>query len=393
MKLQRCRGNVLPLVALGLTATMGFAGLGVDVGFFEYRQQSQQSATDAAAIGGAQALLALGCPNATGAKTAATNDASLNGYANAGNITVTVKNPPASGPYAGNNCAVAVTVGSQGGSAWFSRLFGFASGASESTQAVGVASANNMGCIYLLSTSTASNMSTSKISAPGCQIEMNDTANMSNATVNAAAIGYAGSSPDITGSTFPGATPAPILGTTDPCQEIPGCAYLTNNPPSTTGCGAGGSYSNTTLNHGCYGSMSLSGNVTLNSGLYVINGQFHLNNATVTANGVTIYLSAKAQDTNFSSANLTITPPASGDTANVAIYRVPSQSAAVDFSTCTCNFSGLIYFPTSQVNYSTSGGSYQVVVFGSANFSTSSTLDLGSPSAGQTLVSQAILGE
>ena len=48
------RGQVLPLFALCLAALLGFAGLGVDVGYLEYWQNSQQAATDAAAIGAAQ---------------------------------------------------------------------------------------------------------------------------------------------------------------------------------------------------------------------------------------------------------------------------------------------------------------------------------------------------
>ena len=87
----------------------------------------------------------------------------------------------------------------------------------------------------------------------------------------------------------------------------------------------------------------LTGTVTLNPGLYVINGQFHLNGATVTGNGVTIYMTANVSDTNFSNATLTLSPPTTGSTAGVLFYRVPSQTSALDFSTCTCNLSGLEY--------------------------------------------------
>lgn len=68
-------------------------------------------------------------------------------------------------------------------------------------------------------------------------------------------------------------------------------------------------------------------------------------------------------DTNFSNATVTHSPPTIGNTAGVLFYRVPSQTSALDFSTCTCNLSGLEYFPMSQVNYGNSGGGYSVMVF------------------------------
>jgi hypothetical protein len=131
----------------------------------------------------------------------------------------------------------------------------------------------------------------------------------------------------------------------------------------------------------------------MSPGPYTINGQFHVNNATVTGSGVTIYMTQNVQDTNFSGANLTLSAPTTGNTAGVLFYRVPTQSSALDLSTCTCNFSGLLYFPTTQVNYSNAGGGYTVLVFGSANFSTSKTIDLGSAPVGKSLVSQAVVAE
>ena len=165
------------------------------------------------------------------------------------------------------------------------------------------------------------------------------------------------------------------------------------NPPSVSGCSAGGTFASATLNQGCYDKFSLTGTVTLNGGLYIINGQFHMNNAIVKGSGVTFYLTSNVQDTNFSSANLTLSPPTTGNTTGVLMYRVPSQTSAVDFSSCTCNFSGLLYFPKTEVNYSTTGGNYQVLVFGSANFSSSSNQVFGTPPPGQTLVGTAALGQ
>jgi hypothetical protein len=104
-------------------------------------------------------------------------------------------------------------------------------------------------------------------------------------------------------------------------------------------------------------------------------------------------MTSNVQDTNFSSSNLTLSPMSTGNTAGVLFYRNPAQSSALDFSTCTCTLGGLLYFPTTQVNYSNTGSSYSVLVFGSANFSTSHGLDFGPPPVGQSLISQAVVAE
>jgi hypothetical protein len=382
---------VLAIVAISVAVLMGFAGMAVDVGFLEYEQRQQQSAADGAAIGGAEALLyGTGCPNST----AAIGDAAENGFTNgSGGVTVVPHNPPLSGPLASNNCAVYVQVNSPH-PVFFAKLFGLTG--NESTEATAMVAGNNNGCIYLLKTNAVSSFSNSDIVAPECQIYINSAAasNLSSATVGAAAISYAGAPPNISGATFPEATPAPAPFVRDPCPNITGCAYLANNPPSTSTCSTGSnSYSGATLNPGCYSTLTLSGTDTLNAGLYVINGKLHLNGATVIGNGVTIYMTSAVQDTNFSSSNLTLSPPTSGNTIGVLFYRDPAQTSALDFSTCTCNLSGLEYFPTSQVNYSSSGGGYSVLVFGNANFGTSAAIDLADPPPGQTLVKQAVLAE
>src|ERR1700678_2182197 len=101
------RGQVLPLVAICLAVMMLFAGLAVDAGYWSYQQRQQQNAADAAALGGAQALLANGCNNQTAANTAGQFDAASNGYTNgSGGGTVTVSNPSVVGPYGGQSCAV-----------------------------------------------------------------------------------------------------------------------------------------------------------------------------------------------------------------------------------------------------------------------------------------------
>lgn len=395
----REKGQVLPLVAIALSVLMGFGGAAVDVGFLQYNQQKQQAATDAAAQGGAEYLAHSDCStqDETAAQTAAQFDSTNNGYKNGTNgVTVAANSPPLSGPYSGVSCAISVQITTPHVQTFFTRLFGYPNGMPESTQAIATVSSSGSACIYLLSPTATSDFSNSNIDAPNCSIYINNaSSNMSTSTIDAAAISYAGSKPNESGATFPEATPQPALPIADPCPSIPGCAYLTNNPPSTSGCSSGGTYNNVTLTHGCYGSLTLTGTDTLNPGLYVINGQFHLNGATVSGSGVTIYMTSSVQDTNFSTAQLTLSACTSSCSnnavSNVLLYRIKTQSSALNLSTCTCLLSGLLYFPTTQVDYSNTGDVYSVLVFGNANFSTSHALDFGSPPSSQAIVQKSVI--
>ncbi|HLY03839.1 MAG TPA: hypothetical protein VKR56_15240 [Candidatus Cybelea sp.] len=234
-------------------------------------------------------------------------------------------------------------------------------------------------CVYLLSTSEASNLSNSQIVAPNCFIYINDTANMSYSVITAAKILYSGPAPREIGAMFPEATPAPGPTVNDPCPTIAGCSYLMDHPPSISKCGPARQYNNSTVSPGCYKGLTLSGTDTLSPGLYVINGQFHVNNADVSGSGVTIYMAATVQDTNFSSARLTLSAPTGGNYNGMLFYRPPGQDASINFSTCTCDFTGILYFPTTPVNYEDTGGNYQLLIFGQANFSTSEHLHFGPP--------------
>jgi hypothetical protein len=235
-------------------------------------------------------------------------------------------------------------------------------------------------CMYLLSKSQVSNLSYTQISGPDCFFYINDTANMSYSTITAAKILYAGQAPNETGATFPEATPAPGPAVNDPCPKIRGCSYLKNHPPSTSNCKSGGPYMNVTLSPGCYHNLNLSGTDRLKPGLYVINGaQFHLQASNVRGRGVTIYLTASVSDTNFSSSSLALSAPVRGKYKDVLFYRPPQQNNSINFSTCTCNLTGILYFPTAQVDYSSNSGNYQLLIFGQANISTSIGLRFGRP--------------
>jgi hypothetical protein len=386
------RGAVLPLVAVCLTVLLGFGGLSVDVGFWQYQQRQQQNAVDSAAIGGAQALDAAGCPNPAAATAAADTDAAANGFPAS---AVVANNPPLSGPYAGNNCSVAVTItGSK--PSFFAHLFGVTS-MKETTAATAQLNSSNNTCIYLLSTTAVSTFSGGNLSASGCGILINNTATFSGSqTVTAQTIGYGGTPPTISGgTTFPAATPAPMMQAPNPCPEIPGCASLASNPPPTTGCQTLTANMNPTISPGCYNNLTVGGcgTVTMQPGVYVLNGTSNFANSRFVGSGVTFYVTASGTAPDFSASNsATISPPTTGTYDGVLYYQVPSNTSAPNFAGSSVHFNGLVYAPGADgVNFNGAQGDYTILVLGSANLTSSSGYTFGTPPSGSTLVQNVVL--
>jgi len=93
------RGQVLVLVALGMVAIMAIVVLTVDGGQLFAEKRSTQNAADNAAMAAAYAICEEENPS-----TAALASAVTNGYNNDGvTNTVVLNNPPASGPYVGED--------------------------------------------------------------------------------------------------------------------------------------------------------------------------------------------------------------------------------------------------------------------------------------------------
>jgi Flp pilus assembly protein TadG len=391
------RGQVLPMVAICLAVLMGFGAMSIDAGYLEYHQRQQQNAADAAAIGGAQQLVYDGCGDSSAANAAALTDAANAGFANGGNVMVTPNNPPKTGPYANNSCAVQVSITNQHTQTFLSRVFGWGNGMAETTQAtaeVTAARPTSPGLI-LTSTTTTQNFSGAQVSAP-YGIAINGSANFDNASITAPSIGYAGSASE-TGAKFGNARPSQMLPMADPCLEIAGCAYLANNPPSTTNCQTyTGSHG--TVPAGCYNSLNLSNaNVTL-SGTYVLNGTSNFNGATLTGDGVTIYVTANGTPPDFNGAMISLSAPSSGDTTGVLYYQVPSNTGNANFNGgCMPNISGLIYATGStglKVNGSgsggPSGGGYVPIIAGGVDLSGNPS-SFGPPPSTGSLFHQAVL--
>jgi hypothetical protein len=104
-------GQALILIAAALGGLLLGIGLALDTGQLFVSRRAAQTAADAGAWAGASVLYAGG--SAAQARTAATTDATRNGYTSGGFISVTTGSPPASGTYAGDPGYVEVTITEQ----------------------------------------------------------------------------------------------------------------------------------------------------------------------------------------------------------------------------------------------------------------------------------------
>jgi hypothetical protein len=383
-----------------MAALMGFAGLAIDVGYWEYQQREQQNAADAAALGGAQQLGYTNCPDSGGATSAAQTDAAANGFANGGNVTVTVQNPPSTGPYAGDNCAVFAQITRNNVASFFARMFGYAA-ATESTQAVAVVTSDNPGCLYLLDQSATLNLNGAVILAPRCAVYANSSVVETLASViTVKNFGYAHSLQENLLTLFLGAQPQQMLPVADPCPEITSCAYLAGNPPSTNACVPfiNNSILPATVQPGCYSDFENNlGILTMSPGTYIFTGPVN-NTGLISGNGVTMYVTATGGPVSFDGSVALLAPPTSGNYAGVLLYQVPSNTNPVRFNvSVSLSLAGLVYAPGAlgeilgQANVTF--GQYVVFVLDDAKLLVGVNLSLPGPTTGGSLIKRAVLAE
>jgi Putative Flp pilus-assembly TadE/G-like len=119
------RGQILPIAALALVGLLGIAAFSIDVGFAYYAKRQLQSATDAAALAGAQDL-----PNASTAISTATSYAAANTPSNLSSFTYTYNVSCTNTAISAAGCNASVNpnqitvTGSGSTNTWFARIFG-----------------------------------------------------------------------------------------------------------------------------------------------------------------------------------------------------------------------------------------------------------------------------
>ena len=402
-------GQALLLMALSMVVLCGFAGLGIDMGYLRYMRRHMQAATDSAALAGAAEV---GYGDVTSAAQA---DAATNGFNNSVNgTTVTVNNPPLSGPNQGNSSYVEVLVAQQQPT-FFMKLLGVYS-EMVSTRAVAYSGVSGA-CIYALdpSQSSAFVVNGSANLTAQCGI-LDNSANTTAALVtdgggclSAKYIGVVG---QFKSNSSCQATPTPVSGVAGFSDPL---AYL--QPPTVGACdypsGVSISGGSPTLYPGVYcGGINISGgstDVTFSPGTYIINGggMNISGGANVQGDGVTFYITGTSSS--FKGVSITgggnseLIAPSSGTYASILFFQ--DRSIVSTSSSDNSNIAGgsgtaiqgTLYFPTANLTYAGSSVNslYTILIADTVNIANTTIINdtYQSLPSGSSPVHSAILSE
>lgn len=360
--LRKQDGQTLIIVAFGLTSILGFIGLATDVGMLLHTKRNMQIVADSAAMAGASELnftTALSAVQSAGAAAAASNGL-VSGVDGA---TLTVNNPPSSGPHLGNPGYVEA-ISSRNMNLFFMRVLNWTS-MTVSARAVATNGGPGSNCLTALNQTAPGAITLQgsfNASMPGCGVI--DDSNSATAltftgaggTLTAGSIGVVGQASGQTQDS----TPAPIEGVapeSDPLANLAAPTYDPSScvPPPTTGSWGpttpGGTvcYTPTAGNTG----ITIS-NTTLNPGVYVFTGNVSFS-GTVTGTGVTLYLLAGL---NASNGTLNLVAPTSGTYKGILIYSARGNTSPIVFDKGSASgiLKGIIYAPSAPMTLHDSGG-------------------------------------
>jgi len=341
------RANVATIFALSLPIVVGAAGFGVETSYWYYNSLRLQATADAAAYAGA--LEQISGSDKPTIVAAATQSAATNGL---GSGTITVNTPPASGPNTAKK-AVEVIVG-QNLNRMFTSIFTQGQ-VPEQARAVALIINASKACVLALdpSASQAALFSgNTSVKIIGCSVMANSIASDAIKLQGSAAlqadclISGGGVSLSNPVTTICAAPITQALPAADPFADLP--APAASNPCQNA--------NKSTLKPGTYCSgLSLSGTVTLQPGVYVIqSGDFKVNaNANVSGDGVTIYLAGGSRVSMNGNATVSLSAPTSGIYSGVLMYgdRTSTGGQSTFNGTADSLLTGALYFPKQQVNY------------------------------------------
>lgn len=362
-------GQSLIFVALLMFVLLAIMGLGIDMGYMRYQKGRLQEAADAGAIAGAAEVLYSDTSTAADAATAA--DGFTNG---SNNVTVTVNNPPLSGPNTGNSNYVEVIV-AQSEPTFFMKVVGLNS-VSLSARAVALGSSPN--CIYGLGTSgdpidlallVGINVS--------CGVVSNDNLGGFLASLTATSVELHGANDCVICTVSPSASTG-IPEASDPFASLPAPSVgsCTTHPTQTIVT------TTVTLSPGTYcGGINLAGGkVTFNAGTYVLDGggltMTSALGGTATGAGVTFYNTGTGSGScttcygainSFFTFGSTLTAPTSGTYAGILFFQDRNNPQQANFdadaSIGTRTLTGSYYFPDATVSFLFNfGNSYTILV-------------------------------
>lgn len=354
-------GQALVFTAVCMTCLFGMIAFAADVGVMLRDRRLLQVAADAAAVAGASEL------SYGGATSAAKSASATNGFTDGSNgVTVTVSTPPATGTHTGCTGCVEVVV-TKAQPTLFMKFFSFNS-INVKARAVATNAGIAQGCVIVTSKNASPAMTMQgsfDVSTPSCGIVVNSNAsgalNFTGAggTLTAGSVGVAGTATGQTGDS----TPAPVTGivpVSDPMQSLPAPTYNTNpsntctSLPATSTLGPATSGGTVCYNgSGSKNTIALS-NVTLNPGVYVMNGNVTFSGS-VTGSGVTLYLLAGLDASN---GTLNLVAPTTGTYAGDLLFAARTDTSALTFDKGNASgvLKGIIYAPAAPMILHDSGG-------------------------------------
>jgi hypothetical protein len=419
---------------------MGFVGLGIDMGVLRYEKRLQQTAADAGALAGASNLASTSGGVVAGAQAAS----ATNGFADnsggatctanpgaIGCISVTVNNPPANGPHAGDAKYVEVLVAAVHPT-YFMNILKIPSESitarAVATNVSGGGGTNGPGCLYTLGPPSSSiegvNINGSAIlNAPSCGIVDNGNFNTkgNKLIVNADTFGMSGdwnkSGPGGTVTCSPSASACPATNMPaagDPLAAMPAPAQPANSSscPATGTCNVTTS-GNMTLQPGSFNSITVgkNSNVTFAPGIYYISGSGGLTadgTSSLTGTGVMFYFTGSATINMTGTPPVNLSAPTSGEYSGILMYQDPNDTNVGPHpngpnmgGNSGSSFNGVLYFPKDQVTFFGNNTSISVgmLVSDSIALSGNPTINLtgpggnGGPGFNVSYITNAILVE
>jgi Flp pilus assembly protein TadG len=388
------RGQTTIIMALSIFSLCGMAGFAVDVGTLFRAKRVLQTAADAGALTAA-AEANYGDSNAAALAIAAQNGATngTNGY------TVT-ESTVASGYQ---------VIATQAAPTYFMKLFHLNSMA---VSAVAVASnAAASGCIYTLDPSGVDIGMTGSgsLSMPDCGIVINSASSNAlnltgSGTISAQSIGIVGNYNKTGSGTI---SPAPVTGIApapDPLAYLSAPTYSSGSclsDPHFTGSTSNTVGPSTAGGTVCYNGLTNtgSGSLTLQPGVYVINGSFSsTGSGSISGTGVTIYLAPPNGALSLTgSGTLNISAPTdpSNPYNGILFYedRTDSNSMKITGSG-NSNLQGIFYAPDAALTLTGSSGTainadlvvHALSMTGSGNFGNYSSINPNEPLTAPRLV-------
>jgi Flp pilus assembly protein TadG len=397
------RGQALILMSIALVALMGMAALAVDIGNLWTTRRRMQSAADAAAMAGVDAIT-IG-ETGSSVTSAAKYGAQQNGFTDGSGTTtspspvsVAVYNPPQSGFYQGLSSAVQVVV-SQAQPTYFMRVLGWQQ-VPVSTTATALAVGSGS-CVFGLdpSASGAISVAGSATLSSACGIYDNSSSSSAltvggGGVISSPFVGVVGGTNVNGGGSTPPSTGIPAFG--DPLAWVPEPSFDPTSCPNGSFHMQSPSGTVSAPQIFCGGIHIAAGNtVNFSPGLYIIDGggiQID-GGATVTGSGVTFFLTG--QNTSDSSPNsyggvniasnatVNLSSPCNSSSGGIAGMLFFQDRAITNGVGSTINggststFSGALYFPTTALSYSGSTGANMFTLLVSDTLTVNGSASIG----------------